>query len=96
MKPFSLQVNNLREDVPNSGFLRNELTKLLFEFPERFTIDEVICLLRRKDESPELPATMKQCDGALIKLLSCDTIKYILTSGIIKLIVFRAFISIWD
>jgi hypothetical protein len=42
--------------IPKSGCFRKELTKLLFELPERLTIDDVICLLRRNEVSPELPA----------------------------------------
>lgn len=42
-------------DEPKSGCFRKELTKLLFELPERLTIDDVICLLRRNEVSPELP-----------------------------------------
>lgn len=43
-------------DEPKSGCFRNEFTNLLFEFPDRFTIEVVICLLRLSELSPELPA----------------------------------------
>lgn len=43
-------------DDPKSGCFLNEFTKFVFELPDRLTNDVVICLLRRNELSPELPA----------------------------------------